>query len=86
MRDLLMAGPAPAVNLDQPGTYLHWPVFTVSEANLVLTAVMVVSSARRSCCRSPGTAAAATAVRRPRRRQRVLGSPQTPTPGIAQNR
>ncbi len=33
---------AAAVNLDQPGRYLHWSVFTVSEANLVLVAVMVV--------------------------------------------
>ncbi|MCU1494498.1 MAG: hypothetical protein JWO62_2262 [Acidimicrobiaceae bacterium] len=31
-----------AVNLDQPGRYLHWSIFTVSVANLVLIAVMVV--------------------------------------------
>jgi hypothetical protein len=31
-----------AINLDQPGTYLTWSVFTVSVANLVLIAVMVV--------------------------------------------
>jgi Cytochrome b(N-terminal)/b6/petB len=30
------------INLDHPGTYLHWSVFTVSVANLVLIAVMVV--------------------------------------------
>jgi len=30
------------VNLDQPGTYLHWSIFTVSLANLLLIAVMVV--------------------------------------------
>src|SRR5207344_1401863 len=30
------------INLDQPGTYLHWSIFTVSVANLVLIAVMVV--------------------------------------------
>ena len=29
-------------NLDQPGRYLHWSIFSVSEANLVLIAVMVV--------------------------------------------
>jgi len=29
-------------NLNSPGRYLHWSVFTVSEANLVLIAVMVV--------------------------------------------
>src|SRR5260370_19372663 len=30
------------INLDQPGTYLHWSIFSVSLANLVLIAVMVV--------------------------------------------
>jgi hypothetical protein len=30
------------INLDQPGSYLHWSIFTVSVANLVLIAVMVV--------------------------------------------
>ena len=30
------------INLDHPGTYLHWSIFTVSVANLVLIAVMVV--------------------------------------------
>ena len=31
-----------AINLNQPGSYLHWNVFTISVANLVLIAVMVV--------------------------------------------
>jgi Cytochrome b(N-terminal)/b6/petB len=31
-----------AIDLNQPGTYLHWSIFTVSLANLVLIAVMVV--------------------------------------------
>src|SRR6266516_402695 len=35
------AGPG-VINLDQPGTYLHWSIFTVSVANLALIAVMVV--------------------------------------------
>jgi hypothetical protein len=30
------------LNLDPPGRYLHWSIFTVSVANLVLIAVMVV--------------------------------------------
>ena len=30
------------INLNQPGTYLHWSIFAVSLANLVLIAVMVV--------------------------------------------
>jgi hypothetical protein len=37
-----LTGHAPvAIDLNQPGTYLHWNVFTVSVANLVLIAVMV---------------------------------------------
>jgi hypothetical protein len=31
-----------AVDLSSPGTYLHWNIFTVSEANLVLILVMLV--------------------------------------------
>jgi hypothetical protein len=33
---------ASVVNLDPPGRYLHWSIFSVSVANLVLIAVMVV--------------------------------------------
>ena len=33
---------ASAINLNGPGRYLHWSIFTVSEANLVLIAVMVI--------------------------------------------
>src|ERR1019366_1973056 len=33
---------ATAVNLNGPGRYLHWSIFVISEANLVLIAVMVV--------------------------------------------
>jgi len=33
---------ASVVNLNPPGRYLHWSIFTVSVANLVLIAVMVV--------------------------------------------
>jgi Cytochrome b(N-terminal)/b6/petB len=39
---LVLAGHAPAaIDLNQPGTYLNWNVFTISVANLVLIAVMV---------------------------------------------
>src|ERR1700729_621548 len=31
-----------AINMNQPGSFLHWSIFTVSVANLVLIAVMVV--------------------------------------------
>ncbi|MGH3404386.1 MAG: cytochrome b N-terminal domain-containing protein, partial [Streptosporangiaceae bacterium] len=43
MTSIAMVGHAPAaINLNQPGSYLSWNVFTVSVANLVLIAVMVV--------------------------------------------
>ncbi len=35
------AGPL-AIGMDQPGSFVHWSIFTVSVANLVLIAVMVV--------------------------------------------
>ena len=41
MRPLASMATAP-VNLDHPGTYLHWSIFTVSVANLCLIAVMVI--------------------------------------------
>ena len=42
MTTTVLAGHAPqAIDLNSPGTYLHWNVFTVSVANLVLIAVMV---------------------------------------------
>jgi hypothetical protein len=33
---------AALVNLNHPGHYLHWSIFTISVANLVVIAVMVV--------------------------------------------
>ena len=43
METLVLAGHAPAaLDLNQPGTYLNWNLFTISVANLVLIAVMVV--------------------------------------------
>jgi hypothetical protein len=45
VRTLALAGAvhAPvAINLNQPGSYLSWNIFTISVANLVLIAVMVV--------------------------------------------
>src|SRR6266516_6789614 len=39
----LMAAPhIAAIDLNQPGTYLHWSIFEISVANLVVIAVMVV--------------------------------------------
>ena len=43
MNTALMAAPrAAAIDLNQPGTYLHWSIFEISVANLVVIAVMVV--------------------------------------------
>jgi Cytochrome b(N-terminal)/b6/petB len=43
LNTIAVAGHAPlAIDLNQPGTYLNWNIFTVSVANLVLIAVMVV--------------------------------------------
>jgi len=42
MQALALAGHAPvAIDLNQPGSYLNWNIFTISVANLVLIAVMV---------------------------------------------
>ena len=42
MGTLALAGHAPvAIDLNQPGSYLNWNIFTISVANLVLIAVMV---------------------------------------------
>src|ERR1043166_6438589 len=41
IHSLAISGPG-VIHLDQPGTYLHWSIFTVSVANLALIAVMVI--------------------------------------------
>ena len=42
MSTALMAAPhVAAIDLNQPGTYLHWSIFEISVANLVVIAVMV---------------------------------------------
>ena len=42
MSTFALAGHAPAaIDLNQPGSYVTWNVFTISVANLVLIAVMV---------------------------------------------
>ena len=42
MKSSVLAHHPLAIDLNQPGTYLHWSIFNVSLANLVLIAVMVV--------------------------------------------
>ena len=43
MTTIALAAHAPAaIDLNQPGTYLNWNIFTISVANLVLIGVMVV--------------------------------------------
>jgi Cytochrome b(N-terminal)/b6/petB len=39
---LVAAAGTGVINLDQPGSYINWSIFTISVANLVLIAVMVV--------------------------------------------
>ncbi len=42
MNSPLLTHPGPlAIDLNQPGTYLHWSIFEISVANLVVIAVMV---------------------------------------------
>jgi Cytochrome b(N-terminal)/b6/petB len=42
LRTIALAGHIPvAINLNQPGSYVNWNIFTISVANLVLIAVMV---------------------------------------------
>ena len=38
----MAASQVAAIDLNQPGTYLHWSIFEISVANLVVIAVMVV--------------------------------------------
>ena len=35
------AVPVPAISMNQPATFVHWSIFDVTVANLVLVAVMV---------------------------------------------
>ena len=58
-----------AVNLNAPGRYLHWSIFIVSEANLVLIAVMVVIFGAAMVIPFPGG------------RRRPRAAPEEPTDG-----
>ncbi len=49
-----------AIDLNSPGSYLHWSIFTVSMANLVLIAVMVVIFAAALLLPFPGRRSAVT--------------------------
>jgi hypothetical protein len=44
-----------AVNLDEPGRYLHWSIFTVSVANLALICAMVLLFGAALLLPLPGT-------------------------------
>ena len=59
-------------NLNSPGRYLHWSIFTVSEANLVLIAVMVVIFGAALLIPFPGHA-----------RERRLRPPEDTSDGFA---
>ena len=71
--NVLLAAHAPlAVDLNAPGGYLNWSIFTISEANLVLVAVMVAIFGIALLAPFPGGATAPTPRRNrsppPRRR------------------
>ncbi len=78
---------AAVANLDQPGRYLHWSIFTVSEANLVLIAVMVVIFGAALVVPFPkGDKDAASEDDPPPEREALLEEPSTggttSTPGV----
>ncbi len=72
-------------NLDSPGRYLHWSIFTVSEANLVLIAVMVVIFGAALLIpfpghtRKAGSAPGRTPLTATRRRRAAPGADRRPT-------
>ena len=73
-----------AINMNQPGSFLHWSIFTVSVANLVLIAVMVVIFGAalllpfpRGVREEPAAATRRTAAQRTAARQR-----RAPRPGM----
>jgi quinol-cytochrome oxidoreductase complex cytochrome b subunit len=59
MRTLVLAQASSVINLDKPGTYLHWSIFDISVANLVVIAVMVVIFGLALLLPFPGRHAAA---------------------------
>ena len=82
MSTIALAGHAPAaINLNQPGTYLNWNIFTISVANLVLIAVMVAIFGAALLLPFPGrTAATAARCRRRRKRRNRMSLPPTKRP------
>ena len=71
MSTIALAGNAPAaIDLNQPGTYLNWNIFTISVANLVLIAVMVAIFGAALLLPFPGATAVTAARCRSRRKRR----------------
>jgi hypothetical protein len=62
-----------AINLNTPGSYMHWSIFTISVANFVLIAVMVVIFGAALLLPFPGHRKAAAAPADP--------GPDSPLPG-----
>ena len=76
--NVLLAAHAPlAVDLDAPGGYLNWSIFTISEANLVLIAVMVAIFGIALVAPFPGRhrGAVTTAEPEPAAAQEATGTP-----------
>jgi hypothetical protein len=61
------------VDLNHPGRYLHWSIFTVSVANLALIAVMVVIFAAALLIRFPDHSRGEEASRGPAGGDRLAG-------------
>jgi hypothetical protein len=72
----LAAGHPQAIDLNQPGSFIHWSIFYVSVANLVLIAVMVAIFGAALLLRFPGGHSRAGAA--------APGDPAAGDAGIAQ--
>jgi hypothetical protein len=77
----LAVAPALAIDLNTPGTYLHWSVFEISVANLVVIAVMVVIFGAALLLPFPkGRVYPAEEVTDPATGEPLTGAPATATP------
>src|SRR5450756_490314 len=79
MTTLPLAGPRPlAIDLNSPGSYMHWSIFNISVANLVLIAVMVVIFGAALLLPFPGRYKTPAEIADPDYRPADSGAPGTP--------
>src|SRR5450756_1283542 len=82
MTTLPLAGPRPlAIDLNSPGSYMHWSIFNISVANLVLIAVMVVIFGAALLLPFPGRYKTPAAIADTDYRPPDSGTPGTPLLG-----